>query len=360
VPFSPICWLRPNRVSQMVSASINDAFLVLIGLTKLTRTADEHTALILRNICRTLYKNEFRFVQRHPPIVVEPRSTDKRYGLLFAAIFGEFPTSGVLGECKTHFREALDAKEKEVEPDVFPELLTGRSIYPLGVGAYKLVPRSRGWSPDPALFYMDEREPYDIIEYWNLRALGWRIKPLPRSLAPKLKAFSEKFIVESHRPYPPPSNACEDASFLCSRSCPFDEMQKYVASLNRPSSFHVSIDWRVPRLWEEWGRHADHAEPQVVEFETESQETSSWGNSLSVATIVPEFVQDHSFGTPRHACTNVLEKLPGGAPVIPWQMIDVRFLAGQLNLRIFGSVEKGFAPHPAHTIRVATYDCPVL
>ena len=285
----------------------------------------------LRSVCRTLYKEEFRFVQRHPPIVVEPRPTDRRYGLLFAAIFGEFPTSGVLGECKEHFREALDAKEKEVKPDSFHELLTGHSLFPLRVGAYKLVTRTRGWSPDPALFYMDESEPYDIIEYWNLRALGWRIRPLPRLLAPKLKAFSEKFIVESHQPYPPPSNACHDASFLCSRSCAFDEMQKYVIALERPSSCHVSTDWRVPRLWEEWGRHADHAEPQVVEFKTESQETSSWGNSLAVATVVPQFVQDHIFDTPRHACTNVLEKLPGGAPVIPWQMIDMRFLAGQLQ-----------------------------
>src|SRR5260370_971420 len=80
----------------------------------------------------------------------------------------------------------------------------------------------------------------------------------------------------------------------------FEEMQAYVSPLKRPSAYHVSIDPRFPRLWEEWGRHADHAEPHIVEYEKQSTDAFSIGNSLSITTVLPEFVQEHQLLTPHH------------------------------------------------------------
>ena len=188
----------------------------VISLDQFTAVDDRgrhEYGLDLRAVCAALYEEQFRFVQRHPPKVIEPMPTEKRYELLFASMFGEFPTEGSLADCRKHFHGALDAKEQRIEPETFHEFFAPNTLYPLRVGAYELTTQRRGWSPNPMLFYMDEREPYDMIEYWNLRALGWRIGPLPRSLAPKLTGYCEKFIREAHRPYPPPSNACEDASF---------------------------------------------------------------------------------------------------------------------------------------------------
>lgn len=45
----------------------------------------------LRSICDDLYRTTFRFVQRHPPEVVIPSPTEKRFRLLFAATFGPIP-----------------------------------------------------------------------------------------------------------------------------------------------------------------------------------------------------------------------------------------------------------------------------
>jgi hypothetical protein len=260
--------------------------------------------------------------------VIQPQPTNKRYNLLFSAVFGEFPTEGSFANCRPHFEGTLDGKQETIQPAEFHKLFARKFLYPLRVGRHQLSTYHQGWTPDPMLFYMDEREPYDIIEFWNLRALGWRIWPLPRSLAPSLTGYCEEFITNSHRPYPPPSNAGEDASFLCSRTCPFDEMQQYVSKLKRPPSYFVTHDWRFPRLWEEWGRHADHAEPQLVECEIKSADAMSLGGSiLSVATVLPEFIEKHQILTPTHACTNVLESFPDGAAVIPWQLIDPSFFA---------------------------------
>jgi hypothetical protein len=291
-------------------------------------TGQRRYGIDLRNICAALYEETFRFVQRHPPKVIDPRPTDNKYALLFAAAFGDLAGQGVLAECREHFAQALEGKEDKCEPATMHELFLPHILYPLRVGKHRLVTHRNGWTPGPTLFYMDESEPYDIIEYWNLRALGWRIAPLPHRLAPKLKDYCENFILRAHRPYPPPSNYSEDASFLCSRSCAFNEMQEFVNTLKRPTSYHVSIDPRMPRLWEEWGRHADHAEPQVVEHETRQVDAFSLGNSISIVTAIPEFVQQQTVAA--HACTNVIESLPSGAPVVPWEMIDTKAIAREM------------------------------
>jgi hypothetical protein len=181
------------------------------------------------------------------------------------------------------------------------------------------------------MFYMDERSTYDIIEYWNLRAIGWPIRPLPISWAQDLRKECESFIQEVNRPYPPPSNAMHMATFLCSRSCSFDVMQSFVSSLQRPSQALVSVSQHFPRLWEEWGRHADHAEPQLVTYKTQSAEVHSIGNAVSLETILPAFFELTPHGASEHACVNVIEMLPGGASVIPWQATDMNALAGRFE-----------------------------
>jgi hypothetical protein len=306
----------------------------IISLDALMATDDRGRrsyGIDLRSICVALYDESFRFVQRHAPKVLLPRAPSRRYELLIAATFGEIPESGEFADCRKHFMGALDAKEEFVQVHTFNKLFAPENLYPLRIGRHELETQRRGWTLDPMLFYMDEHSTYDIIEYWNLRAIGWRIRPLPRSWAPDLRKDCELFIEKVHRPYPPPSNAMHGASFLCSRSCSFEELQAFVSSLQKPSQAAVSIDRRVPRLWEEWGRHADHAEPQSVTYKTESVDMQTIGDSVSLQTIVPDFLELSPYGASEKACANVMEALPGGAPVIPWQTTDMQTLTGRFN-----------------------------
>lgn len=304
--------------------------LSLDQFNELDQNGQRRYGIDLRSVCADWYHNTFRFVQRHAPNVMLPTPTDRKFELLFTAIFGRFPASGDLSECQKHFVDLLDAKEKVIDPLLLHTLSGANDLYPLRVGMYELATHRRGWSSGPQLFYMDESQTFDIIEFWNLRAVGWRIKAFPRSLAPKLTEFCQKFILDAHRPYPPPSNASEDATFLCSRSCSFEEMRAFVSTLKWPTSYHISVDQRVPRLWEEWGRSADHAQPQAVEHRTQPTDVFVIGSSIAVSTVLPEFLE-HRQAAAEHACTNVMEALPGGAPVIPWQNIDAKFLTGQLH-----------------------------
>ncbi len=208
----------------------------------------------LRTIVSDLYETTFRFVQRHPPEVVIPSSADPQYDLLYAALFGSLSENGPAGDCSEHFLKALDGKRQSFSPADFPKLFDRKYLYPLRVAVHAFETRRNSWSIDSKLYYMDERSALDLIDFWNLRALGWDITPLPASLASSLSGFHEEFIKKSYRPYPPPSNAYHHASFLCSPSNERAELQGFLSTLKRPHErarhIAVSMDMRVPRIGE--------------------------------------------------------------------------------------------------------------
>jgi hypothetical protein len=276
----------------------------------------------VRSVIADLYQKTFRFVQRHPPEVIIPSCSDPRYDLLFAALFGNLPEVGPVSDCAAHFLKGLDGKRKAFAPSEYTSLLNRKYLYPLNVAAHELQTKRNSWSVDSKLYYMDERSPFDLIDFWNLSALGWDITPLPASLAPTLINFCEDFIQRTYRPFPLPSNAYHHASFLCSPSNAQTDLQAFVSSLRPPSHnpahAAISLDMRVPRIWEEWGRSADHAEPQTVTHSTEALDAHLFGNGLDLSTDIPRFLEDDQYASRQHACANVLESVPGGAQVIPW------------------------------------------
>src|SRR6266852_8781591 len=153
----------------------------LLAIEDLTARDDQGRCKIgidLRSVCDDLYRTSFRFVQRHPPSVLIPSSTEKRFSLLFAATFGSFPESGALSDVADIYLKALDGERKAVNAADFPQLFDQKNLYPLRATLHELETFRNSWSIDSKLFYLDERSPFDLIEFWNLRALGWDIAPL--------------------------------------------------------------------------------------------------------------------------------------------------------------------------------------
>jgi hypothetical protein len=273
----------------------------------------------LRSVCDDLYRTSFRFVQRHPPRVLIPSSTEKRFDLLFAATFGSLPESGALSDVADIYLKALDGKRKAVNAIDFPQLFDQKNVYPLRATRHELNTFRNSWSIDSKLFYLDEKLPFDLIEFWNLRALGWDIAPLPASLAPRLIDYCNHFIKSAYRAFPSPSNAFHHASLLCARSQSFEELREFISKLTWPPPQFASLDHRVPRIWDEWGRGADHAEPQTVTHSEKSVDAHVIGDGLHLRSQPHNFAQDDPFCSQSAACANVLESFSGGTPIIPWK-----------------------------------------
>lgn len=270
----------------------------------------------LRSVCHEMYNEQFRFVQRHGPEVILPACKDRRYSLLFAAMFGALPEGSEVAQV---YEKALDGKRKELEAVEYTQILDQRLLFPIRATCYRLETFRNSHSWQSHLFYMDETSGWDLIEYWNYRALGWPIVPLPSKLAPQLKAFCERFIADNHRPFPPPSNAWHATSFLCAKSQPFEAMQAFVATLKFPNHDHpVSIDPRVPRLWEEWGRGADHATPQTVTHAQKETSVYVIGSGLHLTFQPHDFAENDPYCSRYLTSANVIESIGSNTPVIPW------------------------------------------
>jgi hypothetical protein len=217
------------------------------------------------------------------------------------------------------YLKALGGKRTAIKPVEFPNLLNQKYYYPLRATFQELDTFRNSWSIDSKLFFMDETSSFDLIEYWNLRALGWHIEPLPASLAPDLIDYCNEFIKSVYRPFPPPSNAYHHASMLCAKSQLVGKLQEFMGKLTWVPGTHATLDPHVARIWEEWGRSANQAEPQTIEHAETTVDAHVIGEGLHLRTQAHDFAKDDPFCSRMAACANVLKSFSGETPIIPWK-----------------------------------------
>jgi hypothetical protein len=311
--------LKPGAVATYEIAFPSKRVLAIEDLSARDERGRCKVGIDLRSVCDDLYRTTFRFVQRHAPEVIIPSAMDKRFDLLFAATFGFLPESGTLADVSNIYLKALEGKRIAIKAVEFPKLLNQNYYYPLRATHHELDTFRTSWSIDSKLFYMDERSSFDLIEFWNLRAIGWHIEPLPASLAPDLVDYCNEFIKSVYRPFPPPSNAYHHATMLCARSQSVDKLLEFMKKLTWLPGTHASLDHRVPRIWEEWGRSADHAEAQTVTHSEKSVDAHVIGEGLHLKSQPHGFVESDRFCSRTAACANVLKSFSGETSIIPWK-----------------------------------------
>jgi hypothetical protein len=96
-------------------------------------------------------------------------------------------------------------------------------------------------------------------------------------------------------------------------------LKEFISKLTWPAPQFASLDHRVPRIWEEWGRSADHAEPQTIAHSSKTADAHIIGEGLHLTAELHDFSKDDRFCSQSIACANVLETMSGGTPVIPWK-----------------------------------------
>jgi hypothetical protein len=273
----------------------------------------------MRTLCQDLWEKQFQFKLRKPPKVYVPRSKDPKYDLMFTCLFGDYGNQGAPSDFIGHYHDALGGDVEIFEPEDFPNIFDTRNLFPLRLTIHELKhePRRHWWS-DPQLFYFDENNAYDLIDFWNMRAAGWQVAALPVSLAPKLKAYANSFINEMYERRKNNPNVRPMASIVCARSQTNHDLHAYLTTLTIPEHCDV-LQNHVPSLWDESSRFALEADPCTVTHASKTVRASVIGNGLHIDSALPDFLNNDFEASSRNACANVIDSVPGGAPVIPWQ-----------------------------------------
>jgi hypothetical protein len=274
-----------------------------------------------------LYQKEFQFLRRHPVEVVWPEIQNHRMSLMMAACFGEFPDDEQLKYLRQGYLKAFDADRVTVEPSNLLKLFIENKFYPLRIGFAGIDIQRSGWRVDPALFYMDSTSILDIIDFWNLRAIGWQVLPLPRQWANDLIEDCSKFIAHNYVPYRHNKEMMHGTTIVCSRSSSFEEMQRFAKNLKNPGQRALSLQHWYPRMWDEWARDKDHVlRCDLVAKESATDLTVS-DERIHFRDLSPDFVDRFGGrGSPRWS--NVIEihdysGLADSASVIPSGVPDL-------------------------------------
>jgi hypothetical protein len=142
---------------------------------------------------------EFRFQRRDKQTFHLPQAGGD---LFLASVFGGLPAN-----LETHLHEELSdfpefqscpCERKEFTNFLNPSNWFIRRLINLSIGL-----RSRsGWDSD-YVFPMDANKWEDILLYWNMRALGWKVLPMPTELSqdPQTKTFVENYIENAYWPW---------------------------------------------------------------------------------------------------------------------------------------------------------------
>ena len=162
---------------------------------------------------------------------------------------------------------------------------------------------------DAVLFVCDATSNLDIIDYWNLRAAGYYVVPIPIqvSTSESVKKLAKNFIEENYQPYRHNQDMFHHTTVQRSRGLPEEIVKKFCDSLDikkseKKSQFKYSLRWWYPRLWDAWARE-NASEGIAFPYSHEEQRHLSEGESrLDLRSLNPkcELSREYS-GEPRFA-----------------------------------------------------------
>lgn len=201
-------------------------------------------------------KKELRFIRNDKLRLVLPK-LPREYGLFLASVFGAIPPA--LQELVDSYTEQIPGiYQPVVKLATYTELLEPLEIFPRRLCTWGLEHRP---IQEAQLFVCDATSPLDIIDYWNLRAAGNQVVPIPIQTANShsCQQMARDVIEENYQPRRHQSAWFHRVTVQRSRSVSEQAVKDFCESLQMPlgqdrnEPKYVIRTW-YPRIWDAWAR----------------------------------------------------------------------------------------------------------
>jgi len=260
-------------------------------LGKLSETGAPQYGVGLIEILKDFANSELKFQRNDNLHIAIPQPT-RSYRAFFASVFGALPD-----EAKDLIRSEVPELQRVVEfkptlTDFFENFNPDR-IYPRRLSVWSL-----DWCPyrDAVLFVCDAKSHLDVMDFWNLRAAGYQVLPIPiqASRNDDIKKLAENFIEANYLPYHHNPEMFHHTTIQHSRSLTNRAVDDFCKSLNVKRSkgkqqLKYSIRCWYPRLWNEWARENAH-EGIMFPYSHEREQRISEGETrLELRSLDPKF-----------------------------------------------------------------------
>lgn len=257
-----------------------------------------------------IYKEHFKFKAKYPLKTIVP-VIPKALGLFWASVFGEYPAH-IAEAIDKEFGDALDLSKPEVRADKFRELTDREVLFPRRITQWATrVHGGGGFRRNASGFFMDASKIEDVIDFWNLRASGRPVLPVPKQFLEDelFKQVVVEYLDEHRRPLGKDDRGFDVASLIRSRHSTMDEMQAFAKSLALPAADgkptqRMSLQHWYPRLWDEWARGKDGGVADVYGEEDETIDIAGEDDhSIRLKSLIPSFGRENWFRS-RGRCVN--------------------------------------------------------
>jgi hypothetical protein len=241
-------------------------------------------------VLQDIITSEFKYKRDDDLHIAIPKYS-RTHRVFLASIFGAIPPQ-IHEALNKHYSDISGIRN--IEPDLvnFVDLLQPNCIFSRRVSQWSIA---HAPLRQPTIFLCDIKSQLDIIDYWNLRAAGYYVIPIPiqRSGNINVKQFVIDFIDKNYRPYKHNPAMFYQTTVQVSRSVSADVAMAFCTSLNVPgavpaTSMKYALRSWYPRFWDAWTReHTDENVAFPYSHEIEQRLTSD--DLLELRAINPKF-----------------------------------------------------------------------
>ena len=217
-------------------------------------------------ILNSIYADEFRFKRAEPLNIVFPRIS-RKHSLFLECFFGTLPRA-VDDTVGQRYGSRLQIQWPAVSIRDFHLYLGPEFLFPRRISMWKIRGiRHDIFRRDPCVFLLDATKPLDVIDYWNLRAIGWDVLPVPIQSKGQdgLLKMVEDFIEQNYVPYGSNETLFHTTTLLKGRCVSEEAVSEFSHSLHlqpaagKRSPKYLRQLWQ-PRVWDNWAREKDGVE----------------------------------------------------------------------------------------------------
>ena len=250
----------------------------------------------LDQVLVTLRENEFKYVRTDGIQLLLP--VIKQRDLFCSVLFGKMNS---VKEPVSQYSAKVDYMiTHKIGIDNLAEYYNEKLWFPLKVGTYKL--QSFGnplWTGATALYIIEHNRLNDLINYWNLRALGWEVLPIPVEHFDS--PFFQKIMSDQLSEYTSGNNIFDRITVLKGfgiDDAKYDEIKEKLpkpALVNgAPGETKYSFQWWFPRYWASGeSLRYDRAASSSVYSEQQTSLIQLDSSKISIAAVKSPFARKH-------------------------------------------------------------------
>lgn len=272
-------------------------------------------------ILHYFFGEELKFQRRYPLDICIPRFGN-HFRVFLSGVFGKLP-EGFEKIFWENFAETLEARQIDCSASNYTDFLDRQKLFFRHMTALYLKPET---PQKRCIFFLDATKSLDIMDYWNLRAIGWDVFPVPKQFirSDTAKQCILDFIEEDYSLRSPTPEIHHRTTILKSRSISQDEHRDFCELFE---NVKIVSQTSYPRIWDQWEAGLDYVKCREIEADITEHDISTDEEEVRFKTLDPKFIMRGTLSIPRFANEIELKFEQGNtllAEVIPeggWELI---------------------------------------